>query len=469
MTKKSIREFLCAIVLCALSFSIPSQADVLNQAEKDQLEALKQKALNSNLAYELDESLSTEVGARRVGTPGDALAVKWAVAKMKALGFDKVWTEEVTFHGWKRGIAEARIIAPYPQKMVAIALGGSAPTPKGGVQAEVVHFENYAALEAAAEGSLTGKIAFVSYRMERKIDGSGYGPAVKTRAVGASMAASKGAIALIMRSVGTDNNRIGHTGSMRYTDGVTKIPAAALSNPDADLLVNQLRRGKPVTVHLNLTSELQNHIPVTTYNVIGEVTGSETPQDFVLLGAHLDSWDVGTGAVDDGIGVSITLATGHYLSQLETRPKRSVRVVLFAAEEVGLIGVDHYLAANRAALDNHVIGAEWDFGVGRIYEMVPGVGPSALNAIREMAGYLAPLGISLSPKNNAQGQSDMSRLGKAGMPAINLSPDGLKYFDYHHTENDTLDKVSAEDLKQNTAAFTIFSYFAAQSGVDFRK
>jgi len=469
MNKNIVLRAVSVLFLSSLILSTPLRAEVLSQAEKDQLETLKQKALNSNLAYELVESITTEVGPRRVGTPGDAQGVKWAVAKMKALGFDKVWTEDVTFHQWTRGTVDARIIAPYPQKMVAIALGGSVPTPKGGLEAEVVHFENFAALEAAEEGSLTGKIAFVSYRMERKIDGSGYGPAVGTRVAGAAMAASKGAVAMIMRSVGTDNNRIGHTGSMRYKDGVAKIPAAALSNPDADILVNQLKRGKPVTFHLNLTSEMGEHIPVTTQNVIGEITGSESPEDFVVLAAHLDSWDVGTGAVDDGIGVGITLATAHHLMSLPQRPKRSVRVILFAAEEVGLVGVDQYLEANLDKIDRHVIGAEWDFGVGRIYEMVPGVGPMALNAIRELASYMAPLGVSLSPKNDAKGQSDLSRLGKAGMPAVNLSPDGSKYFDYHHTENDTLDKVNAEDMKQNTAVFTLFAYFAAQSGVNFRQ
>jgi len=448
-------------------------AQSLSEQDRAQIMALKKTALSSNLTYEIDESLTTEVGPRRVGTPGGKLGIDWAVAKMKQLGFDKVWTEDVTHYVWHRGTIEARILAPYPQKMVAIALGGSVGTPKDGLSAEVVEFADFAALNAAAPGSLDGKIAYVSFRMERKINGAGYGPAVRTRGAGPSVAASKGALALIIRSVGTDNNRIGHTGGLRYKDGIAKIPAAALSNPDADLLSNQIARGqntkKPVKVFLKLTAERRDDTPVITHNVIGEVTGRTHPDEYVVMGAHLDSWDVGTGAVDDGIGVSITLAAAHYIANLPQRPKRTIRVILFAAEEVGLVGAKEYVRKHESDMVNHIIGAEWDFGTGRIYEMTPGVGPSALNAVRELADLLAPLGVSLSAKNDAKGQSDMSALGNKGMPAINFNPDGMDYFDYHHTQNDTLDKVDAQALKQNTAVYVIYSFFAAQSGVDFRK
>ncbi|MCK5424945.1 MAG: M20/M25/M40 family metallo-hydrolase [Emcibacter sp.] len=459
--------FFTSIISTCLIFS--ASAASLSDKDTAQLLALKTTALSSNLAYEIDESLTTEVGARMVGTAGDKRAVTWAMAKMKQLGFDKVWTEDVIHHSWIRGTAEARIIAPYPQKMVAIALGGSVGTPENGITAEVVEFEDFFALATAAPDSLKGKIAYVSYRMERKIDGAGYGPAVKTRAAGPSYAAAKGAIALIMRSVGTDDNRIGHTGGLQYNEDTPKIPAAALSNPDADLLSRQIARGNPVKVFLKLTAQRKDDVPVTTANVIGELTGSENPHEYVVMGAHLDSWDVGTGAVDDGIGVSVTLAAAHHIANLPERPKRSIRVILFAAEEVGLVGAKQYVQRHKDDMANHVIGAEWDFGTERIYEMTPGVGPSALNDIRDLANLLAPLGVSLSPKNNAKGQSDISALGKLGMPAVNFSADGLKYFDYHHTENDTLDKVNPEALKQNTAVYTIFSYFAAQSDIDFRK
>lgn len=464
----NLRIILSASIIWACMIFGASAGSLSDQDMARTLE-LKKTALASNLAYEIDESLTTEVGPRLVGTPGDALAVKWAVAKMKQLGFDRVWTEEVIHHKWIRGTAEARIIAPYPQKMVALALGGSVGTPADGLTAEVVEFKSLADLIAAEPGSLKGKIAYISYRMETKITGAGYGPAVAARSAGPSIAATKGAVALIIRSVGTSHDRIAHTGMLSYKDGIVKIPAAALSNPDADMLSRQITRGNPVKIFLKLTAMAKDDIPVITANVIGEITGSVTPDEYVVMGAHLDSWDVGTGAVDDGIGVAITLAAAHHIAALPERPRRSIRVILFAAEEVGLIGAKQYVKTNADQMKNHVIGSEWDFGTGHIYEMTPGVGPSALNGIRDMAKLLAPLGVSLSPKNDAKGQSDMSALGKLGMPAVNFSPDGLKYFDYHHTENDTLDKVDKQALKQNTAIYTIFSYFAAQSGIDFRE
>ncbi len=454
----------------ALSVAFTSvSATTLNEAQLKEINGLKQAALNSTLAYDIDESLTTEVGARMIGSKGDKLAIEWAQVKMKALGFDKVWTEDVTYITWERGIAEARILAPYPQKMVVLALGGSIGTGDKGIKAPVVHFESLTDLRKAKVGSLNGKIAFISKRMTREIDGSGYGPAVGGRGAGAVVAAEKGAVGFILRSIGSDNNRVGHTGMMRYKEGVKKIPAAALSNPDADLLVNQFKRGKPVEVYLKLTSERKDNVAVTSANVIGEITGSENPEEFVVMGAHLDSWDVGTGALDDGIGVSVTMAAASLIAKLPQRPKRSIRVILFAGEEVGLVGANQYMEKNSKNIDNHVIGVEWDFANGRIYDMRPGVGPQSLNNIRDLAKLIAPMGVSLNPQNNGKGSSDIRPIVAAGMPAMNFSANGLDYFDYHHTENDTLDKVDQEALPQNTAVYAMFAYFAAQSGVDFRK
>ena len=444
-------------------------AEALSKEEQAQIESLKSTALNSDLSYQIVESLTTEVGHRLMGSEGDKKAIKWATAKMKALGFDKVWTEEISGPKWIRGEATARIISPFPQTVVITALGGSVGTGDAGITAPVIHFRTLADLKKAPKGSLTGKIAFVSYQMARHIDGKGYGPAVGTRVKGANVAAEKGAIALIMRSVGTDNNRTAHTGVMRYEKNVKKIPAAALSNPDADLLVNQFSRGKPVNFYLKMTASNPEGEMVKSANVIGEITGSEFPNEIVAIGAHLDSWDVGTGAIDDGLGVAMVLASAHHIAKLPTRPKKTLRVILFAAEEVGLLGAKAYVKKHKADISNHVIGAEWDFGLGRIYKMTPGVGASSLNGIRELAQILAPLGVALAPTNDAKAQSDMSLLSNAGMPSVNFSPDGSQYFDYHHTENDTLDKVDALALKQNTAVYTVFAYFATQSAINFRK
>ena len=464
---KIIASTCVAVCMSIGSFFVAAQQ--LNVEQQAQLNELKATALKSDLSYQLIESLTTEVGHRLMGSDGDKKSIVWAVDKMKALGFDKVWTEEVTGSYWLRGEAKARIIAPYPHDVVVLALGGSIGTEKAGLTANVAHFETFADLKAAKDNSLNGKIAFVSYQMERHIDGKGYGPAVGTRVNGAVVAAQKGASALVMRSVGTDNNRTAHTGVMRYDDNVKKIPAATLSNPDADLLVNQLKRGGEVSMYLQMSAKTDTEVVATSANVIGEFTGSEFPEEIVALGAHLDSWDVGTGALDDGLGIGMVMAAAHHIGQLPERPKRTIRVILFAAEEVGLLGAKQYVKVHKNNMAAHVIGAEWDFGIGRIYKMTPGVGAQSLNAVRELAQYLAPLGVALSPDNNAKGQSDMSALSAEGMPSIKFSPDGANYFDYHHTENDTLDKVEPEALKVNTAIYAMYAYFAAQAQVDFRK
>lgn len=466
---KKLASFVLIFSSLVVNFSSTINAETLNSDEQSTMRSLSKTALNSTLSYQLVESLTTEVGPRMMGTPGDAKAIAWAVAKMKKLGFDKVWTEEVTSTQWLRGYAEAKITMPYPHNIVAIALGGSIGTGASGITAPVVHFKSFDDLKAAKVGNLNGKIAFVSYKMSRHIAGKGYGLAVGTRVNGAAVAAEKGAVALIMRSVGTDSNRVAHTGMMRYKEGVKKIPAAAISNPDADLLLNQLKRGKPVNFYLKLTASIDNEQIIKSANVIGEITGSELPDQLVAIGAHLDSWDLGTGALDDGIGVAMVMAAAHHISQLENRPKRTIRVILYAAEEIGLLGAKQYMIDHKEQVKNHMLGAEWDFGVGKIYKMTPGVGPASLSAIQDLAKHLAPLGVKLSGENNGRASSDMGLLTDAGMPSMNFSADGEHYFDYHHTENDTLDKVNAEDLKQTTAVYTLFAYFAAQAEVDFNQ
>ncbi len=463
-----IRRISALIGAAFFSVSVAHAASIIDE-QRDTLDSLRDTTLNSDLSYDIIESLTTEVGARMVGTPASDKAEDWAMAKMRALGFDKVWKEESETTIWTRGATEVSISAPYPHKLVALALGGSVGTNGKPLSGKVVSFANLDELKAAAPDSLKGKIAYIAYRMARHTDGNGYGDAVGARVAGASTAAEKGAVAYIMRSVGTDSHRVAHTGVMRYKEGVKKIPALALSNPDADLLDNMLSRTQPVTLSVNMTASGPTNKVTKVANVIGEITGSEHPEQVVTLGAHLDSWDVGTGAIDDGIGVGITIAAAHAISQLPQRPKRTIRVILFAAEETGLVGAKDYVMKHKDEMANHVIGAEWDFGNGNIYQITPGVGEKALSAVKDFATYLAPMGISLSDKNNAKGQSDMSALGEVGQPALNFDPDGSDYFDFHHTEDDTLDKVDATALKHNTAIYTMFAYFAANSEIDFRK
>lgn len=436
---------------------------------------LRERALLDNLSVNIVESLTTEVGPRRVGTEGDKRAIAWAQAKFKELGFDRVWTEEVPIeYGWIRGDARAEIVSPYPHDVVLTALGYSVGT-DGDLVSELVEFTTIEDLEAVPEGdSLKGKIAFVSYSMADYVPQpgeprmAGYGKGTQARGRGHVAAAKRGAEGIIIRSVGTDNNRYAHTGSgYGYEDGVRKIPAAAISAPDAILIQNMMKRGDPVVFKMNLSSEITG--PVKGANVIGEITGRSDPDNYLVLGAHLDSWDEGTGAIDDGAGIGSMMAAAAMIGQMEQRPNRSIRVLLFAAEEIGLVGVRAYYEEHKDELDNHLLGAEVDGGGGRAHTLISGVGEASFAVVREMHKLVAPLGIAWSDANDATGASDMSVLGRAGMPALNFMQNSNDYFMYHHTPNDTFDKIVPEDMRLITAAYATIFYVAAEMDIDFRK
>ena len=436
---------------------------------------LRERALLDNLSVDIVESLTTEVGPRRIGTDGDKRVIAWAQAKFRELGFDRVWTEEVDLdRGWIRGEAKAEILSPYPHNIVLTALGYSVGT-GGDLIGEIVEFKTLEDLEAVPEGdSLKGKIAFVSYSMRDYVpqpgesEMAGYGIGTRARGRGHVVAAKRGAAAIIIRSVGTDTNRYAHTGSgYGYVDDVAKIPAAAISPPDAMLIQNMLKRGKPVTLKINMTSEITG--PAKSANIIGEITGREGGDDYLVLGAHIDSWDEGTGAIDDGAGVGSMMAAAAFIGQMEQRPRRSIRVLLFAGEEIGFYGVRSYYERHQNDMDEHILGAEVDGGGGRIHTLTSGVGEQSQAIVREMYKLIAPLGIVWSDANDARGASDMSVLGKAGMPALNFSQNSNDYFDYHHTPNDTFDKIIPEDMRYLTAAYATLFYVAAELDVDFRQ
>ncbi|MGI9205388.1 MAG: M20/M25/M40 family metallo-hydrolase [Woeseiaceae bacterium] len=436
---------------------------------------LREEALLDNLSVDIVESITTEVGPRRIGTDGDVRAIAWAQAKFRELGFDRVWTEDVPVeHGWIRGEASAEIVSPYQQNLVLTALGYSVGT-NGDLVGEVIEFATFDDLLAVPEGdSLAGKIAFVSYSMADYVPPpgasrmAGYGQGTRARSRGHVEAAKRGAEAIVIRSVGIDNNRNGHTGSgYGYVDDVRKIPYAAVSAPDAILMQNMLKRGEPMTMRLNMTSEITG--PIVGANVIGEITGREGSDEFLVLGAHLDSWDEGTGALDDGAGIGSMMAAAAMIGHMDGRPRRSIRVLLFGAEEIGLVGVREYARANQDLIGKHLLGAEVDGGGGRIHTLTSGVGESALPVVREMYKLIAPLGVSWSDANDAVGASDMSVLGRAGMPALNFGQNSNDYFAYHHTPNDTFDKIIPEDMRYLTAAYATVFYVAAELDIDFRK
>ena len=415
---------------------------------------LRDKALADNTGWDTIESLTTEVGPRLAGTEADARAVAWAEAKFKALGYDKVWTEPVTFPKWVRRSEHAEVLGPHAQKLVLTALGGSAG---GIVEGEVVRFPDLAALQAAPAGSLAGKIAFVDYQMQPFRDGHDYGNGGGIRGRGPSEAIRKGAIGFLMRSAGTETSRSPHTGNTRYEEGLTPIPAAALSTIDAAQLARLVALG---TTRVKLALDCGYDGEYTSHNVIGEITGSTHPDEIVLIGGHLDSWDHGTGAIDDAAGIAITMATGALLKPL--KPARTIRVVAFANEEQGLWGGRAYADKYAGDVAKHVIAAESDFGAGHIYGFDSSARDTQPEALQQMMSVLAPLGIEWQPKQG-EPESDIGPLTRHGMAWAWLGHDGTHYFDLHHNADDTLDKIDPKDLAQNVAAYAVFTWMASQA------
>ncbi|WP_027484564.1 M20/M25/M40 family metallo-hydrolase [Rhodanobacter sp. OR87] len=429
-------------------------------------EQLRDRALHDDTAYQVTASLTTEVGARLAGSEADRRAVDWAVAKFKELGYDKVYTEPVTYPLWVRRSERAAIVAPFPQPLALTALGYSPATPKGGLRAEVVRFDSLDALKAADPAAIKGKIVYVDYRMERAKDGHGYGMGSAVRVAGPVLAAEKGAAGYLLRSAGTDaHERAPHTGVTGFRDPAKAIPAAALSNPDADQLTRVLAYGKPVTLKLDLDCGIVGEY--TGANVIGEITGRKHPHQVVAIGGHLDSWDLGTGAIDDGAGVAIAMAAGKLIHDLPQRPDRTIRVIAFANEEMGLWGGRAYAEKHAGEVAKFQLGTESDFGAGPIWRMSASVKPEARDAIGQIARVLEPVGVAYDATRPGGGGSDLSQMHAKGMAALSLTQDGTKYFDWHHTPNDTLDKIDPAELAQNVAVYAAFSYMAAQAHGDF--
>ncbi|HPF72853.1 MAG: M28 family peptidase [Rhodanobacteraceae bacterium] len=443
--------------LCAPAFADENAPSTKSLAAA---EKLREQAMAGNQAYELTASLTTDVGQRMAGSEGDRRAVQWAKAKFEALGFDRVELQPVSYARWMRRHESASLLSPYAMPLSITALGRSSGT-NGDIDAEVMRFDDIEALKAADPAVVKGKIAFIDKGMVRSQDGHGYGETVPGRSTGPAVAAMKGAAALLIRSVGTDNNRLPHTGAMWQKPETPTVPAAALSVPDADQLARLLAKG-PVSVRLNLDVGFDGEFE--SANVIGEITGSEKPDEFVVIGGHLDSWDLGTGAIDDASGVGITMAAGALIAALPERPRRSIRVVAFANEEQGVFGGRAFAEAGDA--DKAIIGAESDFGADRIYQLQSSMGANPDATLKAMADLMAPLGIPYDAGEGHPG-ADISGLTGKGMPFVALNQDGTRYFDYHHTANDTLDKIDPAALDQQVAAYAIFAWLAADGSSDF--
>lgn len=467
---RALRRALAATVLIGAGAAYGAH----NPAPETVAVQLREAALaGHDIAFTWVSELTTRVGPRPAGSANEQAAAEWAAARLKDLGFENVHIETFPLTAWVRGSESAQLLAPSLQPLSVAALGESPPTPPAGLEGEVVIFPTLEDLKAAPAGSLTGKIAMVARRMVRMQDGAGYGPAVAARVAGPGEAAQRGAIAFLLRSAGTDNHRNAHTGTTGYVDGRVAVPAFALSNPDADQLERLAAMGRTLRVHLFSGAAYVSN--AHSQNVIADVKGTKKPEEIVLLAAHLDSWDQGTGALDDGTGTAIITAAAKLIRDLPHRPQRTVRVVLFGSEEVaqpsapfGDFGGHSYVANHKGELANHVLAGESDFGADRIYALALPAGVAHGEFAQAVLRVLTPLGVLAAPHAAEDAGADVTPAVQAGVPAFALYQDGSRYFDIHHTPDDTLDKVDRQQLDQNVAAWAAFVWLAADSNVDFR-
>lgn len=403
------------------------------------------------LAWDFVEGITTEVGPRQAGTEAEARARAWATAWLKAKGFANVADEPFMMDTWVPGdIARARVTAPFAQDLAVLPLGNSAATPAGGIEAEVVFFRTVDELRAAPAGSLKGKIAYISHQMRPAQDGSHYGFAGPARWVGAGIAASKGAVATVIKSVGTDHHRNPHTGGTSFPDGVTPTPAGALSLPDAENLERMFARsgGRPVTLKLEMNPRQIGQ--TESGNVVGEIVGRNPSLPPVLLACHIDSWWNAPGAFDDGAGCAIVASAAANVAKAG-QPLRTIRVLMAGAEEVGLHGS---VAYSKAHLNEPIaVGLESDFGADRIWRFDSNFRETNPALHKRIAAAVARFGVS-SGSDVAGGGADLNIVRDQKGALVDLQQDGTRYFDLHHTPDDTLDKIDIVQLRQNVAVWT---------------
>ncbi len=419
---------------------------------------LQEKALADDTAFSIVEGLTTEIGPRPDGSAAEARARNWAVARLKLLGFSNVHIEPYELMNvWERGIETAEVVSPYPQPLRLTALGNSGATPAQGITLPVTYFASFNDLLLARDGSLKGRIAFVSNTMKPTQDGSSYGSQGLARFIGPNIAAKKGAAAIVIRSIGTDHGRGPHAGGTNFEPGVTPIPSAALSVADAENLERMVASGKPVTLHLTLTPRFVG--TRRSGNVVAEVLGTDKNAGLVLIGGHLDSWDLGTGAIDDGAGVAITTAAAR-LIMADGRPRRTIRIVWFGDEETGGFGGIAYARAHAG--ERHATAQESDFGADRVWRVEMNLPDSAKAVGDRLALALMPLGITRGAQR-PHGGTDVEPVLATGVAGVDLNQSGLRYFDYHHTPEDTLDIIDPAQLRQNVAAWATMLHIVADA------
>ena len=415
-------------------------------------------ALANQAAYEKLTFLADRIGHRLSGSKALEQAIDWAARELRRDGHEQVAKHKVMVPHWERGSESAHIVAPARHSLRLLGLGGTVGTPNVGVTGEVVVVQSFDELKEKAP-QVKGRIVLFNARMPAydRHKGAGYGETVRYRTQGPSEAAKLGAVASLVRSVTAFSMRTPHTGTLRYAPGIRKIPAAAISTEDADLIARLTKSGQTVRVNLKLGARW--HADKASANVIAELRGNTTPSEVVVIGAHIDSWDVGQGAHDDGAGCVIVMQALTVLRHLGLIPKRTIRVVLFTNEENGLRGAMAYAERNKATLGAHVMALEADTGGFAPRGWRVNGSPTVLKNIRDLLTLAEALG-AMEAKTGYAG-ADIGPLTKAGVPGLGLWMETKHYFDYHHTEADTLDKVNPKDLAKDVALVALTAYVVA--------
>lgn len=477
IARRSSKPAIMALVITALLFTnlLPTpQAQGQQQPSNfspqllSELKRIQEAALKSDYALRQVSYLSNNIGPRLSGSRQAEAAVEYVAGEMRRLGC-QVTLEKVMVPHWVRGEEQAALVkwpgqaSGTTQKIVLTTLGGSTATPPAGLTAEVVVVNNFDELNRLGREKVAGKIVLYNVKFDDRMAKQGYGEeaygqAVAYRGRGPSAAARLGAVASLVRSVGGAQYRLPHTGSTRYATDAPQIPAAAVAVEDADLIARLASQGA-VSMHLLLTPKT---LPdAVSYNVIADYKGSERPEEIVIVSGHLDSWDLGTGAIDDAAGVAVAMQSIQLLRQLKLRPRRTIRMVAWMNEENGLAGGRAYAKDYAAQLQNHVAAIEMDRGAGHPLGYVAKASAAAIEMLAPVSTVLAASGAGLVRREEEAPEADITPLSAAGVPAFGLWQDTRTYFDYHHTSADTFDKVVPEELAENAAVMAVLAYALA--------
>ncbi|HEY6347980.1 MAG TPA: M20/M25/M40 family metallo-hydrolase [Candidatus Angelobacter sp.] len=440
-----------------------------------ELKQLQEAALKSDYAWEQLAHLTNNIGPRPAGSAQANFAAQYVAGELRKLGLD-VRLEKVTVPHWVRG-EETAALVEFPgmapgttQKIVLTALGGSVATPAQGITAEVVVVNDFDELSALGRDKVAGKIVLFNARFDKQLaamghGGPAYGQAVIYRAIGASAAAKQGAIAALVRSVGGADYRIPHTGAMRYLPDAPRIPAAAVTAEDADLLAYLARQG---SVRMHMVLATQQLADVDSYNVVADLKGSEQPEQVVIVSGHLDSWDLGTGAIDDGAGVVVAMQTAHLVKQLGLKPRRTIRVIAWMNEEFGNSGGLAYAAAHKEEAGKHFAAIESDLGAGHPAGINMAAPAANVPLLRPAAQVLQGIGAAML-ETGEDTETDIGPLLALGVPCFGPIQDERFYFNYHHTAADTLDKVVPRELQENAAVIAVLAYSLANLPKDLER